>query len=248
MTTIDSRVVRESDADPRTAQKRAVGHWAAGLVEPGMVVGLGTGTTTAYAVRDVAERFARGQLPGILAIPTSRSVAATAHELGLPLTDLQAHPTIDLTIDGADEVDPEFNLIKGGGGALLREKIVAQATRREVIIVDSSKLVPRLGATRPVPVEVAEFGWSAQARYLESIGATAVTLRRTAGGVPFHTDQGNVILDAKIRPAVDPRVTAHLLLWRAGVAEVGLFFGTVHDLAVGTDDGVSHRRCASGHA
>jgi len=156
-----------------------------------MVVGLGTGSTAVFALRRVGERLAEGGLANVKGIPTSKGAAATAANLGIPMTSLEEHPVIDLTIDGADEVDPALNLIKGGGGALLREKIVAQASRREVIVVDTSKCSPRLGTLHSVPVEVIEFGWRPVALHLESQGAN-VTRRAASDGSPFRTDQGNL--------------------------------------------------------
>jgi len=173
-------------------------------------------------------------------IPTSEEVAAEARGLGIPLTDLDEHPVIDLTIDGADEVDPEWNMIKGGGGALLREKIVAQASRREVIVVDHTKHSPRLGTQHSVPVEVAAFGWRPEALHLEALGAT-VSMRRQDDGSPFRTDQGNLILDADFRPIDDIAGLAANLLARAGVAEVGLFRGLATDLITATPSGLDHQ-------
>jgi len=156
-----------------------------------MVLGLGTGSTAVFALRRVGERLAEGGLADVKGIPTSKGAAACAANLGIPTTSLEEHPVIDLTIDGADEVDPALNLIKGGGGALLREKIVAQASRREVIVVDSSKCSPRRGTLHSVPVEVIEFGWRPVALHLESQGAN-VTRRAASDGSPFRTDQGNL--------------------------------------------------------
>jgi ribose 5-phosphate isomerase len=132
-------------AAAQETEKRAAAERAAGLIRPGMIVGLGSGTTASFVLGYLAARLGRGELPEVVGIPTSTTVEAKARRLGIPLTDLQAHPVIDLTIDGADEVEPGWNLIKGGGGALLREKIVAQASRREVIVVDHTKWSPRLG-------------------------------------------------------------------------------------------------------
>ena len=152
--------------------KKQAGEYAADFVESGMVVGLGSGSTAIFATRRIAQRIHSGALADIIAIPTSLATEEAAIELGIPLTSLADTPRIDITIDGADEVDPAFNLIKGGGGAHLREKIVAQATERLVIVVDESKLVPQLGTSWAIPIEVIPFGWEAQARYLEAIGAT----------------------------------------------------------------------------
>ena len=148
--------------------------------------------------------------------------------------------TVDITIDGADEVDRTLNLIKGGGGALLREKIVAQASRRVVIVVDQSKLSPRIGTHWALPVEVLEFGASAHRRFLESIGAT-VTLRTNSGDV-FRTDQGNMILDSRFGPIADPAALAIELGAHAGIVEHGLFIGLAHDLFIAGASGVRHVR------
>ncbi|MGH9129536.1 MAG: ribose-5-phosphate isomerase RpiA [Acidimicrobiales bacterium] len=226
--------------DPALDAKRAAAEWAADLVEAHMVVGLGTGSTAIIAVRRIAERLADGTLADIVAIPTSSVTAAEAAGLGIALTSLEDHPVIDLTIDGADEVDPELSLIKGGGGALLREKIVAQATRREVIVVDPGKCSERLGTRFHLPVEVVDFGWLPEARHLESLGGTA-TLRKAPDGSVMRTDQGNLILDWAHGPIEDPEALEAKLLARAGVVEVGLFCGLTTDLVIGAPDGVEHR-------
>ena len=144
--------------------KRWAAERAVEFVESGMVVGLGHGSTAVFAVRRIAELVKNGQLRGVLGVPCSLQVEEEARGLGIPLTTLDEYPVFDLTIDGADEVDPHLNLIKGGGGALLREKIVAQANRREIIVVDESKLSPALGTRWPVPVEVVPFGWPRRPR------------------------------------------------------------------------------------
>ncbi|MGD2178729.1 MAG: ribose 5-phosphate isomerase A, partial [Anaerolineae bacterium] len=142
--------------------KRRAAERAVDFVASGMVVGLGHGSTTVFALRRIAELLQQRELQDILGIPTSTHVERDARKLGIPLTTLEEHSRIDLTIDGADEVDDDLNLIKGGGGALLREKIVAQASRREIIVVDQTKLSPTLGIQWPVPVEVVPFGWRSQ--------------------------------------------------------------------------------------
>ncbi|MCK4452241.1 MAG: ribose 5-phosphate isomerase A, partial [Anaerolineae bacterium] len=149
------------------------------------------------------------------------------------------HPVVDVTIDGADEVDPHLNLIKGGGGALLREKIVAQASRCEIIVVDESKLSPALGTHWPVPVEVTPFGWRSQAAYLESLGAQPV-LRLSSDGTPFTTDQGNLILDCRFGPISQPAQLAARLSERAGIVEHGLFLGLATDVILAGVEGVRH--------
>jgi ribose 5-phosphate isomerase A len=224
--------------DGAAALKRQAGEQAAALVQSGMVLGLGTGSTAIFAIRQVATRLRDSELSDILAIATSRATEAAARALGIPMLTDDIPREIDLTIDGADEVDPALNLIKGGGGALLREKIVAQATRREVIVVDESKLSPKLGTHWPLPVEVIEFGWRSQARFLESLGAT-VKPRMGDDGL-YRTDQGNIILDSRFGPITDPAALASVLDARAGVAGHGLFIGIAHVLIVAGASGVRH--------
>jgi ribose 5-phosphate isomerase A len=221
--------------------KRQAAEHAAEFVESGMVVGLGGGSTAAFAVRRIAELLQEGLLRDILGLPCSTQVEAEARRLGIPLTTLGEHPVVDLTIDGADEVDPELNLIKGGGGALLREKIVAQASRREIIVVDERKLSPALGTHWPVPVEVVPFGWPAQAAYLESLGARPVP-RRNSDGALYRTDQGNLILDCHFGPIADPLRLASLMNERAGIVEHGLFLGLATEVIVAAEQGIRHLR------
>ena len=220
--------------------KQKAGWYAVDFVKSGMVVGLGHGSTAIFAVRCIAQLLQEGRLQDVLGVPCSRHVEAEARRLGIPLTTLDEHPVVDVTIDGADEVDPDLNLIKGGGGALLREKIVAQASRREIIVIDESKLSPALGTHWPVPVEVIPFGWRAQAAYLESLGAP--TLRLDADGTPFKTNQGNLILDCNFGPIPDPSQLAGRLNERAGIVEHGLFIGLATDVIVAGAEGVRHLR------
>ena len=229
-----------SEIDANIPQlKQKAGWYAVDFVESGMVLGLGHGSTAVFAVRCIAQLLREGRLRDVLGVPCSRQVEAEAQELGIPLTTLDQHPTVDLTIDGADEVDPNLNLIKGGGGALLREKIVAQASRREIIVVDESKLSPALGAHWPVPVEVIPFGWCVQSAYLESLGARP-TLRLREDGTPFKTDQGNLILDCHFGPISDPVHLAARLNERAGIVEHGLFLGLATDVIVASHEGIRH--------
>ena len=228
---------KENTLDMQSLKQQA-GEFAADFVESGMVVGLGTGSTAIFATRRIAQRLQSGDLRDIIAIPTSRQTEADARELGIPLSTLERHPRIDLTIDGADEVDPDFNVIKGGGGALLREKIVAQATARLVIVVDESKLSDQLGSNWALPVEVIPFGWHSQAAYLRGLGA-GVTLRQD-GESTYHTDQGNIILDSDFGPIADAPGLAAQLNARAGIAEHGLFIGMTRDVVVASVGGVRH--------
>jgi len=217
--------------------KQRAAEAAVEFVESGMVVGLGHGSTAVFAVRRIDQLLREGQLQNILGVACSGDVEQQARQLGIPLTTLDRHPIVDLTIDGADEVDPHLDLIKGGGGALLREKIVAQASRREIIVVDESKLSPALGTRWPVPVEVIPFGWPVQAAYLESLGARAI-LRQEGDGTPFKTDQGNLILDCHFGPIEDPTALAARLNERAGILEHGLFIGLATDVIVAGPRGV----------
>lgn len=221
------------------ALKRRAAEAAVALVEPGMIVGLGFGSTATIAVRRIASLYAEGALPGMVGVPCAEGTARLARELGIPLVELDDVEAVDLTIDGADEVDPALNVIKGGGGALLREKMVAQASRRELIIVDASKLSPALGTRWPVPVEVVEFGWRASARWIAELGAE-VALRHTPAGKVLRTDQGNLILDCRFGPISDLHALAATLNARAGIVEHGLFLGLVTDLIVADQEGVRH--------
>ncbi|TAK10897.1 MAG: ribose-5-phosphate isomerase RpiA [Anaerolineae bacterium] len=223
---------------PDAFKQQAAEH-AADLVEPGMVVGLGVGSTAIHALNRIAARIRSGELPGVLAVPCSLAVENAALAAGIPLTTLEDHPYIDLTIDGADEIDPYLNLIKGGGGALLREKIVAQASRREIIVADASKLSPRLGERWPLPIEVLPFGWGAQAAFLESLGA-AVVLRRNPDGSAYTTDQGNYVIDANFGPIDSPSFLATQLDARAGILAHGLFISLATDLILAGPQGLQH--------
>ena len=224
-----------------TELKRKAGERAVDFVTSGMVLGLGHGSTTIFALRRIAALLETGELQDILGIPTSSQVERDARELGIPLTTLNEQSGIDLTIDGADEVDSDLNLIKGGGGALLREKIVAQASRREIIVVDQTKLSPSLGVQWPLPVEVTPFGWRSQEAFLKSLGAR-VSLRLAKAGTPFETDQGNLILDCDFVTLSNPTSLASRLNRRAGIVEHGLFLGLASDVIVGTEEGTRHLR------
>lgn len=224
-------------ADPAAEQKRGAGEHAASLVASGMVVGLGTGSTAVFATRRIGALLASGALRDVVGVPTSRATAEEAKRLGIRLLSDDMPRAIDLTIDGADEVDPALNLIKGGGGALFREKIVAQASRRVVIVVDESKLSPALGTRHALPVEVSRFGWMSQQRFLEEIGGKP-QVRRTAAGQAYETDQGNWILDCAFPPIGDPAALAGKLAARAGLVEHGLFCGIASEVVVAGQNGV----------
>jgi ribose 5-phosphate isomerase A len=227
--------------DERRAQlKRQAAERAVEFVRPGMILGLGAGSTAVFAVRRIGALLKEGALRDVAGVPCSRQVAAEAERAGIPLVALEDRPDIDLTIDGADEVDPDLNLIKGGGGALLREKIVAQASAREIIVVDEQKLSPVLGTRWAVPMEVVPFGWRSQARFVESLGGR-VALRQDGAGGPYRTDQSNFILDCAFGPIRDPSRLAAQLAGRAGIVEHGLFLGMATDLIVAGQASVDHR-------
>lgn len=221
----------------RDGYKRRAAEEAVALVESGMTVGLGHGTTAILALELLAERLQSGTLRDVSGVPCSLFVEREAVRLGIPLAPFEARPVLDLTIDGADEIGPDLGLIKGGGGALLREKIVAQASRRVVIVADDSKLSPALGTRRPVPVEVVPFGCASQARYLESLGARVVP-RQADDRTLFVTDQGNLILDCHFGPIAAPAPLAEKLAARAGIVAHGLFLGLATDALVAGPDGV----------
>jgi ribose 5-phosphate isomerase A len=227
--------------DSNLQYKRAAGERAAALIQNGMVVGLGTGSTAIFATRKVGELLASGRLRDVVAIPTSRATADEARRLAIPLIDESIPREIDLTIDGADEVDPALNLIKGGGGALFREKIVAQASRRVVIVADETKISQLLGTKHALPVEVARFGWESQERFLAALGATPM-LRTGPDGKPYETDQGNWILDCATGPIADPLALAARLAARAGIIEHGLFCGIAAQVIVAGEAGVRELR------
>lgn len=209
------------------------------FVRSGMAIGLGTGSTAIHATRRIAELLAAGHLRNITGFATSRATHAEAVRLGISMIDDDLPIDLDLVIDGADEIDPALNLIKGGGGALLREKIVAQVSGRVVIVADRGKLSLQLGERWPVPVEVLPFAWRSQARFLESLGATW-RVRSMADGSQFVTDSGNMILDCAFGPIADPAGLAAILNARAGVVEHGLFIGLATDLVVAGPDGVEY--------
>ena len=220
--------------------KRLAAARAAELVRPGMRLGLGTGSTAKHFVDFVGEKVRAGM--DLLCVPTSEATRAQAESLGIPLTTLDATPELDLTVDGADEFDPAFNLIKGGGGALLREKIVASASARMVVITDRSKQVDKLGRF-PLPIEVIPFGLGATRRQIEKAaadaGCTGVIDRRvTAAGHVFTTDGGHYILDCAFGEIPHPARLAEALVAIPGVVETGLFIGLASAIIVADTGGV----------
>ena len=227
----------QQDRYKQQAAERAVE-----LVVSGMIVGLGTGGTALYATRRIGALIRAGELRDIVAVPTSVAIGTEARRLGIPLLDDERSGPADITIDGADEIDPALDLIKGRGGALLREKIVAQTSRRLVIVADETKLSPALGTRRPLPVEVVPFGWRSQMEYVSTLLPQArVSLRTAPDGAPFTTDNGNFILDCMIGPIEHPQRLAVVLQARAGVVAHGLFLGLATDVIVAGPSGVEHR-------
>ncbi|HEX6949668.1 MAG TPA: ribose-5-phosphate isomerase RpiA [Nitrospira sp.] len=214
--------------------KRAAALAAVGYVKDGMVVGLGTGSTAKHLVMALGEQVKKGlQIRGVC---TSRDTAALAAQYGVTLLDREPRWAIDVAIDGADQVDPSFNLIKGGGGALLKEKIVAASAKQFVVLVDHTKRVPVLGGTFPLPVEVVPFGWGSTARHIEGLTQGRVVLRERSG-VPFQTESGNLIVDVHLARIDRPGELEIALNRIPGVVETGLFVGRTDVLIVGTPYG-----------
>jgi ribose 5-phosphate isomerase A len=235
MSSLATRPDIEVTESPQDLMKRAAALRAVAEVRDGMVVGLGSGSTAAFALEGLAERVAGGLR--IVGIPTSEATAALARRLGIPLASFDEHRRIDLTIDGADQVErATLHLIKGRGGALLREKIVAAASARLIVAVDESKLVDRLGGRMPLPVEIVPFGWQATIDRLTALGCGPRL--RIAGGQPFTTDGGNYIADCAVPEIPDPVALEARLSSVVGVIETGLFIGMAATIMVGRPAGV----------
>jgi ribose 5-phosphate isomerase A len=216
--------------------KRSAGRRAAEMVEDGMIVGLGTGSTVFFTLERLGERVAEEGLQ-ISGVPTSRDTEGKARELGIELVGLADVEAIDLTIDGADEIDGAFRMIKGGGGALLREKVVAAMSRREVIVVGADKVVERLGTTFMLPVEVVPFARPAVLRALSGLGCDPI-VRQAGPEAPFRTDNGNEIIDCRFADGIgNPESLEAALAAIPGVVESGLFIGLAHVVVIGTADG-----------
>ncbi len=208
-------------------------------VESGMVLGLGTGLTANFAIREISRLLKEGSLKDIVGIPSSNQTEKLALELGIPLITFEQKSEIDLNIDGADEVDPDLNLIKGGGGALLREKIIAQSSTRNIIVVDEQKMSQKLGTKWAVPVEIIEFSYKPVAKYLEDLGAE-VTLRKNQNGETFKTDQGNIIVDCNFGQIENLGELNKALNSKAGIVEHGLFIGITDEVIIGKPDTIEY--------
>ena len=231
-----------STQDPNLALKRDAAERAVEAVEDGMVLGLGTGSTATLAIEALGRRVQGGL--DVIGIPTSEATAALARRLGIKLTDFASHDTIDLTIDGADAVDrTTLHLIKGLGGALLREKIVASASRRMLVMVDESKLAAPFGGHCPVPVEITRFGWQSTERRLAALDG-APKLRHGPDGQPLITDGGNFILDCAFGAIADAAALEARIKALVGVIETGLFINLATEVIIAAPGGVSvlHRR------
>lgn len=216
------------------AQKRLAAEYAAGLVTDGMTVGLGSGTTAEMAVEMLGLRFRDGLR--FVGVPTSSRTAEIAQSFGIPLRRLDERSFLDVYIDGADEFDPQLNLVKGRGGALMREKLVASAARRFIVIVDASKRVERLGELAPIPVEVVTFGWPTTRHRLELLG---LTCELRGGSEPYTTSNGNYILDCHASGPIDlaDESVARTIKLQTGVVDHGLFLGMADLVVVGTAAG-----------
>ena len=227
--------------------KQRAAEAAMSFIKSGMVVGLGTGSTADFFHIALANAIKSGKLSGIRGIPTSKQAEEHAKKLGIPLTNLTECPTADVDVDGADEIAPKLDLIKGLGGALLREKIVAQNSKQLIIISDSSKRVDVLGSKSPLPVEVAMFEHECHIPFFKSLGATP-TLRRGGDGKTFITDNGNCIYDCKFSRIDDPRRLEAALRSRAGIVDCGLFLGMASVALVADDQKVTELRASSSSA
>ena len=223
------------------ALKKVAGEKAVEFVESGMVIGLGTGSTAVHAVRKIGELWQNGTLTNIVGIPTSEETAREAEKFNIPLTTFHQHPQIDITIDGADEIDPNFDLIKGLGGAMLREKVVATRSKRMVVVADERKDVTGLGTRAPVPVEVIPFAERPVWEQLAALGARVV--KRTADESPVMTDEQNIILDSWFDGGIaNPAQLNMELLAIPGIVDHGMFLGIATDVILATSDGIVYRK------
>ncbi|MEK6533448.1 MAG: ribose-5-phosphate isomerase RpiA [Nitrospirota bacterium] len=215
--------------------KKAAAVEAVEFVRDGMIVGLGTGSTAKHMIVALGEKVRAGMR--LRGVPTSHETAALAKEAGIILIDADNRWEIDVAIDGADQVDPGLNLIKGGGGALLKEKIVAASAKQFIVLVDYTKQVPMLGGSFPLPIEIIPFGWGSTAREIESVTKSRAVLREK-NGAPFRTEAGNLIVDVHVARIHHPNDLEIALNQIPGVVETGLFIGRTSILIVGSPQGV----------
>jgi ribose 5-phosphate isomerase A len=238
--TLEAPEIRPSNEEQL---KRAAAGEALSRVRSGMRIGLGTGSTMKHFVDLLGAALSEGVLSDVVGVPTSEATAAQARALGIPLQELHQAQPLDLAVDGADEVDPALDLVKGLGGALLREKMVAQAAEHLVIIVDEGKCVQRLGTRNALPVEVVPFAWETHVLAFEEERGIEARRRQTGDGAPYRTDNGNFIIDLTFAEGIDDAVALEALLrCRAGVVETGLFLGMADEVIVASPDGISVRR------
>lgn len=222
-----------AEVNPTTLMKQQVGKAASDRVQSGSIVGLGTGSTTAYAIQYIGERLKSGELKDIVGIPTSFQAEVLARQYGIPLTTLDVVDHIDIAIDGADEVDPHLNLVKGGGAAHTREKIVDCLAEQFIVVVDSSKLVDKLGSVFAIPIEVLPLAYAPVMRAIEKLGGTPELRMGVKKAGPVITDQGNMVIDAKFDSIDDPAGLEKTLNNIPGVLENGLFVGVTNLVLVG---------------
>lgn len=217
--------------------KRKAADKAVEFIKSGMVLGFGTGSTFNHVLNVLSEKLKSGELNNIIGVPSSERTKQLADELNIPTTTLSQNPTLDLTIDGADEVDKKLNLIKGGGGAHLREKIIAQSSRKLIIIVDESKISKSLGEKWAVPIEVIKMAYEVELQFLRSLGAE-VKPRLDSEGNLFITDEGNYIFDSNFGVIKNPKKLARKLEKRAGIVEHGIFVNMVDFVIVAKENGI----------
>jgi len=223
-------------SDEFAALKRQAGELAAEAVQSGMAVGLGSGSTADFATRAIGRRLAEGELRNIICVPSSEKTARLARAVNIPLTTLSEQPVLDLYIDGADEIDPQLNLIKGLGASLLREKVVATAAQYVIIISDYRKLVSRLGERAPLPVEVIPFAQRPVNKFLEGLGARTIARLNEDGDV-LITDEGNIILDSYFDEIADAAVLGQAVRSQPGVVEHGFFLDIADEAIIALQDG-----------
>ncbi len=217
-------------------QKQLAAAAAVDAVQSGMIVGLGSGSTATFMIQEIGERLRDGRLRNIIGLPSSEKSAQQARSLNIPLSTLEKQPAIDVTIDGADEIAPNLDLIKGLGGSLLREKIIASVSKRFIIISDQRKLVERLGTRAPLPVEVIPFARQPVDNFLRSLGSKPV-IRQKEGQI-FITDEGNIILDCYFQEIADPVQLGQTVIAQPGVVEHGFFLNMATEAIVATESGI----------
>ena len=216
--------------------KRLAAETAVDKIQSGMVIGLGSGSTATFMIQDLGQRLRDGRLKNIIGLPTSEATAQLARSLDIPLATLNEQPVIDLTIDGADEIDPNLDVIKGLGGHLLREKIIASVSRRMIIISDHRKLVQRLGMRAPLPVEVIPFARQPVEAFLKALPSRPEI--RQENGQHYITDEGNIILDCWFEEIEDPHQLGQTIIAQPGVVEHGFFFNMATEAVVAAADGI----------